>query len=154
MMRARGSRHRDRGCREAADTGAAWSLAAAAIVALAGSGAGCASAGAELSREQARQEAAWKSLVAPAPGAAPVSFAWPAALERMRTHNTKVRAADLDVSRATEAVEQVRRSLIPTANFEAGYERLFTSGSNLSFEPFTFAATFFFAIPHQSRFFL
>jgi len=148
MIPARGSRHRGRGCRENADTGAAWSLlAAVAVVALAGSGTGCASSGVELAREQARQQSAWSALVAPARRDATRTLSWDAALEQMRGHNTKVRAADLDVSRAMEAVEQVKRSLIPTANFEAGYERLFTSGSNLSFEPFTFAGTLFFDVP-------
>jgi hypothetical protein len=122
-------------------------LGAVALVALSGSGSGCTSASEELSREQARQQAAWNVLVAPAVRNGPRTFTWGAALVEMRTHNTKVRAADLDVSRASEALQQVRRSLIPTASFEAGYERLFTSQSNLSFEPFTFAGTLFFDVP-------
>jgi len=127
---------------------AAWvSLCAGALGVFLGSSAGCASAGKELSREDDRQQAAWNVLVSPSSGSRARNLGWTAALEQLRHHNAKVLAADLDVARATEALKQVRRSLIPTADFEAGYERLFATGGNLGFEPFTFAANFFFDVP-------
>jgi len=108
--------------------------------------AGCTSATKELSLEEGRRQADWNALVSAAP-APPVTLSWPAALAQMRAHNSKVRAADLDISRAAEAFEQVKRSLIPTASFSAGYQRLLDSGNNVQFEPFTFAANLFFDVP-------
>ena len=127
----------------------AWRTAAAtlALGAWLGLGAGCVSTDKELAREQDSRDAAWKALVAPGRPPAHEVLAWPAALARLREHNAKVRSADLDVARAAEALGQVKRSLIPAANFEAGYNRFFSSSGNFAYEPFTFAATLFFDVP-------
>jgi hypothetical protein len=123
----------------------AWSgLTAAALVA---AGSGCLSAPKELDKEEARRDARWHVLVnAPRPGPE-LTLDWPGALRQMRRHNPKLQAADLDLARAEEALSQVRKSLIPSANFQAGYNRVFGNSAGVSFEPFTFAATFLFDVP-------
>jgi hypothetical protein len=125
----------------------AWLHGAVALVGLAGAGAGCTSADKELSLEQARRQAEWKALVAPGHEPTAVTLDWNTALERLRKHNNKVLSADLDISRAAEALDQVKRSLIPTANFSAAYQHFFSSSGNAGFEPFTFAASLFFDVP-------
>jgi hypothetical protein len=122
----------------------AANLALAAFLSL---GAGCVSTDKELAREESRRESEWKALVSPARPAAHRELSWPEALALVRGHNTKVRSADVDVVRAAEALDQVRKSLIPTASFEAGYNRFFSSSGSPSYEPFTFAATLLFDVP-------
>jgi len=98
---------------------------AIAVLVLGALTAGCTSATQELAREEQRRQA----------------------LDELRAHNSKVQAANLDIARAAEALDQVKRSLIPTASFSAGYERLLDSSNSVQFEPFTFAANLFFDVP-------
>lgn len=120
-------------------------LAAGAAVTLTLSG--CLSARRELAREQGDLETAWRRRVALAPPAHPETLDWDAALLRLRAENPKMRAADLDVLRASEALDQTRRSLIPIANFQTGYNRALRSADEVAFDPFYFAATLFFDVP-------
>jgi hypothetical protein len=108
---------------------------------------GCTSTDKELSLEQTRRQEAWTDLVSAPRQARPRSLGWTEALDQMRTRNAKMLSADLDVTRAAEALDQVKKSIIPTASFTAGYDRFFSSAANASFEPFTFAANLFFDVP-------
>jgi hypothetical protein len=127
--------------------GGPWALSGLGAAALIAAGSGCMSATRELAREQTRREAHWKDLVSAPPPAEIPSLNWNTALDRLRHHNPKLGAADLDVRRAEEALSQVKKSLIPTANFQAGYNRVLGNSGGLTFEPFTFAATFLFDVP-------
>ena len=77
----------------------------------------------------------------------PRTLTWEEALATVRAHNEKVRAAALEVTRAEEALDQVRRSLIPTADFDAGYDRAFGRGGAAGLNPFFFAADLFLDVP-------
>jgi len=108
---------------------------------------GCVSVRQELAHEQAGLEQAWRAQAAQPASQAPRSLTWEAALEQLRAHNPKVRAADLEVLRAEEAFDQTKRSLIPMADLQAGYNRGLKYGTTDGFDPFYFAATLFFDVP-------
>lgn len=105
----------------------------------------------ELAAEQTRQHAAWSALAARG-AAAERTFSWDDALAQLRAANPKVRAAELDLVRAREAREQVRRSLIPLINLQTGYNRTLGENNNGGFDPFYFAATAFFDVPGLMNF--
>ena len=116
----------------------------ASAAALAG---GCVSVRDELAREQAGLERQWHAqVVQPTPQAAHV-LTWEAALAQLRAHNPKMRVTDLEVLRAEEGFDQTKRSLIPMANFQTGYNRALKHGTTDGFDPFYFAATLFFDVP-------
>lgn len=108
---------------------------------------GCVSVQRELAREQAGLEQKWHAQVTQPVPTAPRVLTWEDALAQLRAHNPKVRAADLEVLRAEEGFAQTRRSLIPMANFQAGYNRGLKNGTADGFDPFYFAATLFFDVP-------
>jgi hypothetical protein len=101
----------------------------------------------ELAREQAGLEQSWRARVAAPTSEDPRTFTWAEALEQLRAHNPKLLAADLEVLHADEALDQTRRSLIPLANFQAGYNRALENNGLAGFDPFHFAATAFFDVP-------
>lgn len=108
--------------------------------------AGCLSVRRELAAEQSRQHDAW-AVRAAQPRPAPRAFSWPEALAQLRAGNPKIRSAELDLTRAREARDQVRRSLIPLVSLQSGYNRSFGGGTINGFDPFYFAATVFFDVP-------
>ncbi|QYM78927.1 TolC family protein [Horticoccus luteus] len=119
-------------------------LALALLLALPVSG--CLSVRRELALEQTRQHVAWAALATP-PRRETRTFSWAGALAQLRAANPKIRSAELDLIRAREAREQVRRSLIPLVSLQSGYNRSFGGSSLNTFDPFYFAATVFFDVP-------
>ncbi|HEY0944746.1 MAG TPA: TolC family protein [Opitutaceae bacterium] len=123
--------------------GAALAMGAAA--ALAGLS-GCLSVKRELAAETQQTIASWeKRHSTAAKPTARVALTWDDAVARLRTGNDKIRAADLDSLRAAENLRQVRRSLIPQLNLQAGYNRALDGHTTI--DPFTFAAGVFFDVP-------
>lgn len=68
----------------------------------------------------------------------------------LRSQNPKVRAADLELVRARENQRQVKRSLLPLLELQAGYNKVLTSGMRL--DPFTFAANVLVDVPGMLSF--
>lgn len=123
----------------------AVALTVSATVVLAGLS-GCLSVQRELAVEERQQIAAWEKRHAAAPAPAPrIALTWDDAVARLRVGNDKLRAADLENLRATENLRQVRRSLIPLLNVQAGYNRALAGDSSI--DPFTFAGSVLFDIP-------
>lgn len=106
---------------------------------------GCLSVKTELVNEQKKVEQSWGVLAQAEHPARELS--WDEAVAQLRAHNPKAKSAALEVLRAEEALDQVQRSLIPTVNFQAGYNRALDNSVNAGFDPFYFAANVFFDIP-------
>ncbi len=107
--------------------------------------AGCLSVKDELAREQVALGKSWETLAET--GRPARTLTWDEALAQVRAHNPKVKSSALEVLRAGEALDQVRRSLIPTVNLQAGYNRALDNGANAGFDPFYFATNLFFDVP-------
>ncbi len=108
---------------------------------------GCISVHRELAAEEQRRQVDWQQRHATAQlaRAAPLRLAWDDALVLLRRGNEKIRAVDLDCLRASENLQQVRRSLLPLLSLQGGYNQALTSGTGI--DPFTFAASVFFDVP-------
>lgn len=124
---------------------------AAALLLVAGFS-GCLSVRREFAAETTRQHAAWSDLTSLSRARAPRTFTWEEALEQLRAANPKVRGAELELVRAREARDQVRRSLIPLVSLQTGYNRTLGESTNAGFDPFYFAATVFFDVPGLMNF--
>lgn len=105
----------------------------------------CVSVKDELAREQIALNKNWAARVEAANP--PRDLSWDEALAQVRGHNAKVKAAALEVLRTEEALDQVRRSLIPTLSLQAGYNRALDHSANAGFDPFFFATNIFFDVP-------
>lgn len=110
---------------------------------------GCMQVAKELAHEERAARSIWleaNAARATTPAQA-LPLTWPEAVARLETHNPKLRAAALERLRAQESYSQVPRSLIPTVNVLAGYNRSLRHGGTTGFDPFTFAINGFFDIP-------
>lgn len=99
----------------------------------------------ELTREQIALQKNWAARTQAENPAHNLS--WEEALTQIRGHNAKVRAAAVEVLRAEEALDQVKRSLIPTLSLQTGYNRALDNSANAGFDPFFFATNIFFDVP-------
>lgn len=108
---------------------------------------GCVHLATELDKQNAAVRTVWDEANHRRADSAVESLGWSDAVARLAAANPKILAAELDLVRAREAFAQVPRSLIPTLDLQAGYNRSLAAGSAATLNPFTFALNGFFDIP-------